>query len=164
VPAAARRSRPALSLLVWLLCVLLGPGPALPALHFALVQHRICPEHGELLHVGNAAEAAPASPVSARDPAQAGAAEGSAEAGARIGADRAGLDEHGHEVCGLSGVAGNLALLPARAHSDTLPATPAAQLSPSAERAHVRVALLRYAPKLPPPCAPAPGWLATAQA
>src|SRR5688572_20921804 len=104
VPHAARtipRSR-ALTLLAWLLCALLGPGPALPALHFALVAHRVCPEHGALEHIDAA---------SPELEAAAGAARGVPDTGSSISPGRALADAHGHEPCGVAGI-GSSAVVP----------------------------------------------------
>jgi len=40
--------------LALLAVALLGGEQVLPSLHYALVRHEVCPEHGELVHVGQA--------------------------------------------------------------------------------------------------------------
>ncbi|HKO92787.1 MAG TPA: hypothetical protein VJU61_16645 [Polyangiaceae bacterium] len=136
-----RRSRLALSLLVWALCALLGPGPALQALHFSLVQHRICPEHGELLH------------VSTGEGAQRSATflSGTDVSSVAQGTGGSTNLEHEHDACGVSLLGSVAAVWPA----DTATVAAGAELPGArrtgAERAHVGIALLHYAPKLEPP-------------
>ncbi len=139
------RSR-ALLLLAWLLCALLAPGTAFPALHFTLVSHRVCLEHGELEHVGSSVDGdADASAPDALD------------APARTLADQAfvpgaaGDDDHGHEACGASASGTGVAVPRAeRSGTAALHARPPSAPSDT-ERAHPGIALLRYAPKLAPP-------------
>jgi hypothetical protein len=152
VVTAARsvpRSR-ALTLLAWLLCALLGPGPALPALHFAVVAHRVCLEHGELEHVGvdAAVSGAVASAVVRAPPAT---SEAGTDSGKAAAPGRGNVDGHGHEACGVAGAAGHVAVLPPeRAGVAGLELSCSAACS-GAERAHHGIALLSYAPKLAPP-------------
>lgn len=114
------------------LFVLLGAGQLLPAFHFAFVVHRVCAEHGELVH-----DAGPGP--------QASRSEGPA---AVAGGDFS----HQHEHCGL-------AVLPrtfgtAMAAADELvgsAGTSALSPSVSERAAHIAIELLAYAPKLAPP-------------
>lgn len=112
----------------------LGVAQILPALHFALVVHRVCAEHGELLH-----EAAPvAAPASPAEPALV----------ARDGVS------HAHEHCGVLAVPNTFAaLVPAQAQAPALSGVAFAVLFGRARAAHVRIELLAYAPKLAPPAA-----------
>jgi hypothetical protein len=145
-----RRCRLALSLLVWALCALLGPGPALPALHFSLVQHRICPEHGELLHVDEAGSARDASSSVGASPAveQSSATD---VASAAQGAGDSTTDGHDHDACGVSVLGSVAAVWPAAQTTLAAVAEQGALRRAGAERAHLRIALLDYAPKLEPP-------------
>jgi len=144
-----------MSLLVWALCALLGPGPALQALHFSLVQHRICPEHGELLHVGSeegSAGAAAAASGSGRASSLAvAAASGTDVASAAQGPSGGSADSHDHDACGVSVLGSVAAVWPATAKTVTALAELREPRPPRAERAHVGIALLDYAPKLEPP-------------
>ncbi|HWA72527.1 MAG TPA: hypothetical protein VG937_09340 [Polyangiaceae bacterium] len=124
-----------LGLLRGLLLVALGVGYLVPALHFGLVQHELCAEHGELRHSGGHAV------VSARPSAHPVAAADSVPEFA---------DEHDH--CAVVATSSKVAAtVPSSASTSTL----AAEASPSslsrAELAHVSLALLHYAPKLAPP-------------
>ena len=129
------------------LFALLGVGHVLPALHFALVAHRICAEHGELLH-----DAAP---------------EPSAEAGSRssvpellfsssrepqpgvVAGQHAG---HEHDHCGVLELPGSFGTAPSAAWREpTPPSEPVACVSTGERPAHVGIALLLRAPKLAPP-------------
>jgi len=114
--------------------------------HFALVAHRICAEHGELLH-----EAAP---------------EPSAEAGSRsdvpelvllsarapqpvVAGRHAG---HEHDHCGVLALPGSFGTAPSAAWREpSAPSESVACASPGARPAHVGIALLLRAPKLAPP-------------
>jgi len=150
-----RRHRLALSLLVWALCALLGPGPALEALHFSLVQHRICPEHGELLHVSSAdasdvgSEEGSAASGTRRAPL---AAESTSAHGASVAQGAGGdtTDSHEHDACAVS-VLGSVAVWPAAATTVAALAELGGPPRAGTERAHVGIALLHYAPKLEPP-------------
>lgn len=136
------RSR-ALTLLAWLLCALLGPGPALPALHFALVAHRVCVEHGVLEHVdADAGLASRESPeLYSTDASRA----------PRVASGSADMDSHGHDACGVAGVASSVAFLPAARVAVAAQHFHAPPAPSGAERAHQGIALLSYAPKLAPP-------------
>jgi hypothetical protein len=125
-----------------LLCVLLGPGPALPALHFALVAHRVCPEHGELEHV---------EPDALERSTTVSAARSAAATGDALVAGSAGTDGHGHEACGVGAAGNSVAVLPAARATVAAPCKAAHAAPSGTERAHQRIALLRYAPRLPPP-------------
>ena len=127
--------RLALDALRALLLLALSVGYLVPALHFSLVQHEICPEHGELRHSYGATL------NTERSASQQGAV---LNAAARI--------EHEHEHCAV------LATSSSRATSAPRPeialAAPAAtvvgEISPT-NVAHPSLELLFYAPKLPPP-------------
>lgn len=113
------------------LFVLVGAGHLLPAVHFALVVHRVCAEHGELVHdVVRTSE---------------GARE--LDGLAFVGTE----GEHEHEHCGVAtGTGAGLAIAASPASGSAPRAS--AGLAPGAERgAHVCIALLAYAPKLAPP-------------
>jgi hypothetical protein len=114
------------------LFVLIGAGHVLPALHFALVVHRVCAEHGEVVHEAQR-------PLErSREPAGA-AVSGAAGAG------------HEHDHCGVPALPGGAAAPPARAWARA-EAPHELAAAPNGERsAHVHVALLSYAPKLAPP-------------
>lgn len=144
VPAAAAQTRrpPALLLLVWLLSALLAAGPSLTALHFALVRHRLCLEHGQLEHV---------TVSDVRDSQAAGepshvplVSEGTSE-----------VDPHGHlhDACTVSAAGTLAALSPALGLQQCLAADFSAPAHERAQPAHVGIALLEYAPKLEPPSA-----------
>jgi len=130
---------------VWVLGALLCVGPALPALHFALVLHRVCPEHGELLHVG-AGDPEPGSGESAR-------AEHGAEKGPAVYAASSGLSEHahGHDLCGVASGSAGACALPSSGVRQALADQAVTACSVQGSSAHVGIALLSYAPKLAPP-------------
>jgi hypothetical protein len=110
-----------------------GVAQILPALHFALVVHRVCAEHGELLH-----ESAPV----ARQVAP-------AETSSVVARDGV---SHEHEHCGvLAASESSAALVPAASHVTAPSAAGASVGLGRARAAHVRIALLAYAPKLAPP-------------
>ncbi|MGC4095028.1 MAG: hypothetical protein QM756_45340 [Polyangiaceae bacterium] len=114
--------------------VLLSVGHVLPVLHFTLVAHELCAEHGALHHVEGKAAAEsprPAAPHSVVPEAHGG---------------------HEHEHCGTAATASERWLLPESAElpffvSDSV----SQQKSLSAAAGHPSVALLSYAPKLAPP-------------
>jgi hypothetical protein len=110
-----------------------GVTQVVPALHFALVVHRLCVEHGELVH--EAREAHPAPPAVPSVLAVDGA-------------------DHEHEHCGVLAAPSSFAALVPRAAEGQTPAPPGllAALVP-ARAAHETIALLAYAPKLAPPAA-----------
>jgi hypothetical protein len=113
------------------LFVLIGAGHVLPAFHFALVAHRVCAEHGELVHdVGR-------SSLRGRE----------CEGPAFVAAERG----HEHEHCGVAAGTGAGVALAASAPSGSAP-LPSVGLARGAERcAFVVIALHAYAPKLAPP-------------
>jgi len=114
---------------------LLAAGHVLPVLHFALVAHELCAEHGALHHV-EAKAAAQASRSLARGQAVLPAADG----------------QHEHEHCGVVATAVERTLVPAAPQVSCRFIDANAASSPCAGReAHVSVALLAYAPKLAPP-------------
>lgn len=113
------------------LFVLVGAGHLLPAFHFALVVHRVCSAHGELVH-GEAGADAPG-----REP----------DGIAWVALERG----HEHEHCGVAAATGaGVAIAPSAASGSTPPS--AMGLARHGDRApHVGIALLAYAPKLAPP-------------
>ncbi len=114
------------------LFALVGIGQLLPAFHFALVAHTLCPEHGELLHES-------AAPVRTAFPGVPSALAGSGGA-------------HEHEHCGVLALPGTFASPAAAAPGCELAPAPSLVAIPGRWRAaHVHTALLSYAPKLPPP-------------
>lgn len=115
------------------LFALIGAGHFLPALHFALVVHRVCAEHGELVH-----ELASA-PEAARE-----------RGGPELRALAAG---HEHEHCGVPALpSSGVATAPAASVRGE-PLAWLASVAGSERGAYVRIALLAYAPKLAPPLA-----------
>ena len=139
--AIRRESADGLFALIWrrsaaaciALFALLGVGHVLPALHFSLVAHRICAEHGELLH---GAASAPA------------AASRSSEL-QLVTDQHAG---HEHEHCGVLALPGSTGLPPSAFWREPPEVEVSLAVGVVGERtAHVGIALLRYAPKLAPP-------------
>jgi hypothetical protein len=132
------------------LFALLGVGHLLPALHFALVAHCICAEHGELLH-----EAAPVR--SAR--AEAEAASRSSVPEPLLSSARAQQTviaghyaQHEHEHCGVLALSGSFGVAHSAAWREpSAPSVSVAGASLSERPAHVGIALLLRAPKLAPP-------------
>lgn len=117
------------------LFALLGIGHVLPALHFALVAHRICAEHGELLH-----EAAPAPSVDL----------GSRSSVPELAAGQHAAHEHDH--CGVLALPGSFGAAPCAAWREPSAPSESVACASSGERpAHVGIALLLRAPKLAPP-------------
>jgi hypothetical protein len=121
------------------LCLLLGVGYVLPALHFAFVAHRVCAEHGELLHSSSGVELA-------------GTHRSPEESVGSISISPGNAAAHEHEHCGTLALPGSVgAAFAARDSAGMLPVLRAA-LPPCQSRvAHVDVPLLLYAPKLAPP-------------
>ena len=110
----------------------LGVAQVLPALHFALVVHRVCAEHGELVHEP-ASVAREAAPVEASVVARDGVS-------------------HEHEHCEVLAAPGSFAaLVPAAAEAAAPGALSFSVGFGRARAAHMRIALLAYAPKLAPP-------------
>jgi len=136
VPTCLRMRMRSRSLAAWVaLLVLLGVGHVVPALHFLLVAHHLCAEHGELV------DAATENVERAREKAP---NQTSVDAGNAAG--------HSHEHCGV------LALAPTPASPAAslgavlrLPAGEVAGSAGHAHAAHVGIELLLYAPKLAPP-------------
>jgi len=123
------------------LFALLGVSQILPALHFVLVAHRICAEHGETLHAdggdGDASEAALSSPAN------------SAEVAAK---PAPALPDHEHEHCSVLGLGRSASAHLTSAAGAVACRPPRALPLANPERvAHVDIALLLYAPKLAPP-------------
>jgi hypothetical protein len=115
------------------LFALLGVGHVLPAFHFALVAHRVCAEHGELVHE-SATAVEPSTPTSDV---------------ALVAGEAA---SHEHEHCGVLALPGSFAL-PASpaAPFDFVSGEDAIDAPGRALAAHVGIDLLSLAPKLPPP-------------
>ena len=115
------------------LFALLGVGHLLPALHFALVVHRICAEHGELLH-----EAAAAPGVESRS------SDVQLVAGQHAG--------HAHEHCGVLALPGSKGSLSSAGWCEPLVLDASLALVLPGERpAQGGISVLSYAPKLAPP-------------
>ncbi|HYO94231.1 MAG TPA: hypothetical protein VER33_06950 [Polyangiaceae bacterium] len=130
------RLQAGLRALVSALLLLLTAAQALPSLHFVLVAHEVCPEHGEILHADDgAASHAPDSrwrgPVAA--------------AGSEL--------EHEHEHCSVALRPSSPELSCAALVCVASASLPIAHLlGPAArERGRSSLALLAYAPKLAPP-------------
>lgn len=115
----------------------LAAGYVLPILHFTLVAHELCAEHGALHHVETSRKGDLRRAVPARSESAAAASANAA---------------HEHDDCGVLATSATRAVLEAR---DELrveaPAVAASRLSLSARAAARNVALLDYAPKLAPP-------------
>ncbi|MET0413557.1 MAG: hypothetical protein ABW217_19775 [Polyangiaceae bacterium] len=121
------------------LSAVFGLAQVLPVLHFVLVAHQLCAEHGELVHADAGQDAAHAS--------EQHAASSEAQLVGAAG------ESHAHDHCGVVGSG--------HAHGVRLtspqgclcaPSYLEAELS-SARSAHSSIALLAYAPKLAPPSA-----------
>lgn len=128
------------------LFAMLGIGHVLPALHFALVAHRICAEHGELLH-----EAAPQPPAESRSSTPEESSWGSARA-AQPAVVAGGHAGHEHDHCGVLALPDSFGTAPSAAWREPVaPGEPVACASPGERPAHVGIALLLRAPKRAPP-------------
>ena len=114
------------------LFVLVGAGHLLPAFHFALVVHRVCAEHGELVHD----MVRPTGP--SREP----------DGPAFVATTESG---HDHEHCGIAAGAGASLVIAASAVSGSASLQYDGLTRPAEHGAHVCIALLAYAPKLAPP-------------
>jgi hypothetical protein len=138
-PAEQERSRARWRAFAFALTVVFGLAQALPVLHFVLVAHRLCAEHGEMLHAAEVDDAA----SHASDVRPGPAPETRLVASAN--------EAHQHEHCGV--------VVSSHSHGVGLtgPASTNAVLSQvtsadgSARTAHASIALLLYAPKLAPP-------------
>ena len=119
-----------------MLLALLGLGPALPMLHFAVIEHQVCPTHGELMHAHGSAALEQSAPAR----------------GARSEALPSADDEHAHEHCALS-AAGTERTAIGRRSVGLRDRVGRAVVRPAhvSEHAHKSLALLAYAPKLAPP-------------
>lgn len=116
---------------------LLAAGHILPVLHFALVAHELCAEHGALHHVE-------ARPKASLGRVQSARSEAAVKATANAG--------HEDEDCSVVTTAGHRAVLEARDELTVLaPPSAPSRLSLCARAAERSVALLDYAPKLAPP-------------
>lgn len=139
-PSALRSSAVAIALFV-----LLGIGHVLPALHFALVAHRVCAEHGELLHDASPRDATVQRALRSSRPSA------PTTLGVLLVA-AGGADRHEHEHCGVLALPGSLGApeaLPSAACR--LPAVRTTSLPGHERAAYAYIALLSYAPKLAPP-------------
>jgi hypothetical protein len=118
-----------------LLLVVLGAGYLVPGLHFTLIEHELCAEHGALEH---------------RDVEAAHAERAVASQSAALNASAS--VEHEHEPCAVLATSSQRATSPARSAIVLASAvlTKARSVSP-AEFAHPSLELLAYAPKLAPP-------------
>lgn len=116
------------------LFLLVGAGHILPAFHFAVVVHRVCAEHGELIH-----EVAPGASVRERG----------AEGPAIVAADAS----HQHEHCSGIAVTGSAVAIAAPGSSGHAPLGSLTETGGIERRAFQGIALLAYAPKLAPPAA-----------
>ncbi len=117
-----------------MLLTLLGAAASLPALHFSVVAHELCAEHGELEHVSS--EAPLAAPTAT-------------ERAALLPLVRA---EHEHERCGVLATSSSRALLVRAELRVAVAATLTVRsFEAISTHAHRSVALLAYAPKLAPP-------------
>lgn len=122
------------------LFALVGVGHVLPAFHFALVAHRVCAEHGELIHDGAPARTKAERPVKAALPDESAPR---AERGAAV---------HEHEHCGVPAAPVSAGAVPAvRGDVVTLPGQELDAALGRALDAHIGIQLLAYAPKLAPP-------------
>ena len=123
-------------MLVSALLLLLTAAQALPSLHFVLVAHEVCPEHGEILHAEDGA-ASHASDSTWRGPV--------ATAGSEL--------EHEHEHCAVAVRPSSPELSGATLVCVASASLPIAQrlAAGARERGRSSVKLLAYAPKLAPP-------------
>ena len=121
------------------LFALVGVGHVLPAFHFALVAHRICAEHGELIHDGGPARVKAERSVKAAAPDEATVVQHSSAS-------------HEHEHCGVSAAPVTAGVVPGvRGDAFTLVGQELDAAVGRALDAHVGIELLAYAPKLAPP-------------
>jgi hypothetical protein len=121
------------------LSAVFGLSQVLPALHFVLVAHQLCAEHGELVHAhAGQSSAHPSEEHTASSEQQLVRAAG---------------ESHAHDHCSVvgSGHAHGLRLASPQGCLRA-PSYLEAELG-SARRAHSSIALLAYAPKLAPPSA-----------
>lgn len=124
-----------LDVLRGLLLVVFSVGYLVPGLHFTLVQHEICAEHGELRHSDG-----PAFKSAHSTSSQASSVEAAASV------------EHEHEHCAVLATSSLRATRTSRTAVELAPApqASASQVSRS-DSAHPSLGLLFYAPKLAPP-------------
>jgi len=131
-----------------MLFALLGAGQVLPALHFVLVAHRVCAEHGETLH----AEPAHGADDSLSNGLVSGSSVSDPESTEIQLKSAPALPEHEHEHCSVLGVTRSAGAALASAAAGAALPPPWEQFVRETERAaHIDVALLLYAPKLAPP-------------
>jgi hypothetical protein len=120
------------------LSAVFGLAQVLPVLHFVLVAHQLCAEHGELVHAG--AGQSPAAHASEEHAAS-----------SEVPLVGAASESHAHDHCGVAGAG--------HAHGVRLASPQGCLRAPSyletesgaARTAHASIALLAYAPKLAPP-------------
>jgi len=141
-PAKLHRRRPLTGLwapfLPFVLLLVLLMGHALPALHFAVVAHEVCEEHGQVHHSDGVDRVLVLGADSSRLAGEAQASAGDS-------------GSHGHEHCGLSAAGSERVALGRETRVER--GSPAA-VSPNffgRSAAKPSIALLRYAPKLAPP-------------
>lgn len=124
-----------LDVLRGLLLVVFSVGYIVPGLHFTLVQHEMCAEHGELRHSDG--------PL-LKSAHSASSHASSVEATASV--------EHEHEHCAVLATSSLRATSASRTDAELAPAPQARALQVSrADSAHPSLELLSYAPKLAPP-------------
>lgn len=136
--ASVSRKLPVTRWLAAFLALVVVVGPLSSALHFLIVRHGVCPEHGELTHLGSEGQA-----VHPRLPAEGAAVEAPQNAPA----------PHGDEHCAL-------AALP---HAPSAPTEAAPMSRPAVAKpdqrgeprqtAYPQVPALALAPKASPPSA-----------
>jgi hypothetical protein len=122
------------------LSVVFGLAQALPILHFVLVAHRLCAEHGEMLHADGREEAA----------SHDGDARSADEQTRVVTSAR---ESHVHEHCGVVVSAHSHGVGLGRPCGSGAPVAEVTSTRGDARTAHTSIALLRYAPKLAPPAA-----------
>lgn len=123
-----------------MLCAVFGLGQALPVLHFVLVAHQLCAEHGALVHAD-----------AGSSPAAHGPEGQPASSDAQL--LDSGSEPHAHDHCGVA-IAGQAHAVRLGSPEGCLyAASYRAGGTGAARAAHSSIALLSYAPKLAPPLA-----------
>jgi hypothetical protein len=121
------------------LLVVFGAGQTLPAAHFLLVSHRVCAEHGELVHEEHVSS-------------QAGVAASGAAESRSTALNPLPSREHAHDHCSALAPLHSQGFALSEQASVSLPPLCIAESAASVPRhAHRAIALLDYAPKLAPP-------------
>lgn len=139
LPSAASVSKksPVLRWLATLLALLVLVGPLSSALHFLVVRHGVCPEHGELTHLGPDGQA-----THARETSQ----------GPVLESSRSAPGPHADEHCALAAVSPSPSAPPAAApHVGPAPLASQVKGSFVPVLAHAQVPALALAPKASPP-------------